>query len=188
MAPRMSGRKETPSTLQNGVRFAVYAVLSAVSAVLAAVFVFGMHGADGPEDAYFGAGRYLLAAAAILFSGGIVFYREYAKQHPAFASDAWLTIAVGVVTLVCCLILWLSYGGLQPPFALTAYMAINLRIGLLSLLPLPFTVRLFTLIPTRGNATKGFRTAVWSVSLCLAAGLIVLTVCGGLWSMLPMTA
>ncbi len=188
MAPRMSGRTETLTARQNGMRFAVYAVLTAMSAVLAAVFVFGMHSADGPEDAYFGAGRYLLIASAVLLGGGIVFYREYGKKHPAFTADTWLVTTVGAVMLVCWVALWLSYGGLQPPFVLSAYIAINLRIALLSLLPLPFAVRLFTLIPARGNATKRFRTAVWGVSLCLAVGLIALIALGGLWAMLPMTA
>lgn len=208
MAPRMSRRrkmpnartetpivrtetpnapKETPSAWQNGVRFAVYALLAAISAALSAVFVCGIHSPDGPEDGYFGGGRYLLIAALVLLGGGIVFYREYAKQHPAFRGDALLVTVTGAVLLLCFSVLWVSYGALQPPFAVNAYMAVNLRVVLLSLLPLPFTVRLFTLIPARGNATQRFRHVAWTVALLLVLGLVVLTVLGGSWAMLPLS-
>jgi hypothetical protein len=168
------------SRLAKGI---VYLLTAALLTLLAVIFQSGMHNANGPEEAYFQSVSYLFILAAVLLGIGVYSFLSYTRRKRDHRFDSLYLVIVGGITMAGAVILLVNYGGLQSPFDEAGYLAANLSMTLMSVLPLPFLARAgvlaFSSETKRGMARLILRCACG----VLAALLILLTAAGMLMRM-----
>lgn len=155
----------------------LYAVFTALVLVFSLWLQNGMHAPGRLESGYFTACMALAVAAFTVLGIGVYAMLSFRKsrkvKHPV---DAWFTAGVGLILLVTAVWVIVSYGGLSRPFDEAGYAAANGMIVILSLLPVPWLVRLFTLSFCKGEDPSTGRTVLRLLSILLVLAIPVLIV------------
>ncbi len=93
------------------------------------------------ERSYFRSSTYLLISSTVFLGTGIYSYRSYSKNHREYASDSFLLLLTGLISMIASVTAFIQFGGLETPFSESGYTAANVNILIMSVLPLPFFVR-----------------------------------------------
>ena len=149
----------------------LYAVFTAAVLAFSLWFQKQMHVSGGLEKGYFSASMALALAAFTVLGIGVYTMLSFRKSsRRKIPVDALLWAAVGFSMLVAAVAIIVSYGGLSRPFGADGYTAANLMTAILSVLPLPWMVRLLTLAFCKGQDASVSRT----VLRCVAVAFILL--------------
>lgn len=129
-------------------------------------------------SSYLGSCVRLFCVACCLLGTGVYSFIGYTRRHKEHRTDTWFLLLVGLVLLVLSVVIILRFGGIaEENFDGTANAAINLNIGLCSVLPFPFMVRTWVLAAS-SRLTTAQRTLAVIAALAAAAVYLVL-VCNG---------
>lgn len=155
----------------------LYAVFTALVFAFSLWLQNGMHAPGRLESGYFTACMALAVAAFTVLGIGVYAMLSFRKsrkvKHPV---DAWFAAGVGFVMLIVAVAVIMTYGGLESPFAQDGYIAANIMTGILSLLPVPWLIRLFTLAFCKGEDPSVARTLLRVLSVLFVLLIPVLVV------------
>ena len=132
-----------------------------------------MHTEGQLESGYFRASLALAAVAVTVMGIGVYAMLSFRKSRKVKRPvDAWFAAGIGLVLLIVAVSIIMTYGGLSRPFGEAGYTAANIMVAVLSLLPLPWMIRLLTLSFRKGETPSAQRTVLRVVSV-----LYILSVC-----------
>lgn len=157
---------------------------AAISLALMAVAVWIVTPLRVTEDivsSYLGSCVRLFLVACCLLGVAVYSFIGYTRKHKDHRGDTWFMLGVGLVVLVMSVIIILRFGGMMNEnFDETSNAAINLNIGLCSVLPLPCVVRTWVLAAS-SRLTKKQRTVAVVAALVTVAVYLVLVFNGQLF-------
>ncbi len=171
-------------TLSRFAKSLLYTGLAAVLTALSVYYQQMLHQESGPAAGYFAIHRVLFFVAVALMGVAVYSFLSYTRKQKRHRADSLMLLISGVLLMVVTIALWIGFGGVQEPFDATGYMAVNIQIAVLTVLPVPFWIRGMVLACTTHEESKGKRWAAKLASLAVAVLLVVLVAAGGMMRMM----
>mgnify|MGYP000935704329 CR=1 FL=1 len=165
-------------------RFVKAILYLAAAALLLAVSVYfqgSMRTQGGLETAYFRSCTYLYLVSFIIAGIGLYSYLSYSRKHREYAADSIFLLLFGLTLIFLSVLIIFKFGGLYSPFNNEGFIAANVNIVALSLMPLPFFIRGFTLALSKEQGKPKLKRAALILSTLIAALYIVVAVSGGIF-------
>lgn len=166
-------------------------VWAAVSLCLTAVSVWivtPLHATEEIVSAYLRSSVLLFCVACCVFGTGVYSFIGFTRRRKEHRAETWFLLAVGAVLLLLSVIIILRFGGItEGNFDSTANAAVNLNVGVCSVLPLPFAVRTWVLAATT-RFTKKQRGIALAAAVIVAVVYVALVFGGKLFFSVPYTA
>ena len=128
--------------ITKSVKAVGYAVFAVCITLIAVWTVSPLHNTVDYVKAYWRSDVLLFAMACTVLGVGVYSFFGYTRRHKAHRVDSWFFMAVGALLLILSVAVILRFGGItEENFDTTANAALNLNIGVASVVPLPFLVR-----------------------------------------------
>ncbi len=169
------------------VRTWVYGIWTTGLIGLSAWLQAQIHSSAGPETGFRHAVVALFLLAFCLVGVTLYLRMTTARERPEIKREIWLGFTVGLALLCVMVVCFVLYGNLPDTFPKEGYIAANLLIVVLSLLPLPFVVRTDVLALTT-EETPPRRRIAWCVGGVVTLAYILLIACGGMLRLLTYVA
>lgn len=170
--------------MTNYLKSWLYTVGSVVMMGLSAYYHSLLQEDAGPESGYFAVHRMMFLLAVVLMGVGVYTYLSYTRKSRKHRADSLTLTLTGLGVLIVTLIIWIGYGGVQPPFDAEGYTAVNIQIVSLALIPLPFWVRGLVLGCSDEIEERGKRRTLKIASLVVALIMLTLIITGGMMGLL----
>lgn len=171
-------------TLSRFAKSLLYTGAAAVLTVLSVYYQRMLHQKGGPAEGYFAIHRVLFFVSVVLMGIAVYSFLSYTRKQKRHRADSLMLLVTGVSLMAVTIALWIGFGGVQEPFDATGYMAVNIQITTLTVLPVPFWIRGLVLACTTHEDNKGKRLAAKLASLAVALLMAVLVAVGGMMRMM----
>lgn len=137
------------------------------------------------ETAFFHALFGCFVISCCLIGAALYAWIGYVRRVREHRADVWLCLTVGAALMVLTLVAFFRYGGLESISHEEGARAENFLMVVLSVLPLPFTVRALTLALPGPRESRTLRYTAWGLAAASVLAYVLLTVCGGLFRLVP---
>ena len=159
----------------------LWAIASILLMAVAVWIVSPLRVTDNIVSSYLGSCVRMFCIACCLLGTGVYSFIGYTRRHKEHRTDTWFLLAIGVVLMTLSVIIILRFGGMtEENFDATSNAAINLNIGLCSVLPIPLLTRTWVLAAA-SRFTKSQRAFAVIAALAAAVVYIVLVFQGQLF-------
>lgn len=159
----------------------LWAVVSLILMAVAVWIIAPLRVSQDIVSSYLGSCVRLFCVACCLLGTGVYCFIGFTRRHKEHRTDTWFLLIVGLILLVLSVIIILRFGGMmEENFDDTSNAAINLNIGLCSVLPLPFLVRTWALAAS-SRLSKAQRAVAVLAAMAAAVVYIVLVFNGSLF-------
>jgi len=149
-----------------------YAVLAVCFTVFAVWTVSPLHNAADFVTAYWRSDILLFLTACSVLGVGVYSFWAYTRRRKTHRADSWFFILTGAALLAFSVAVILRFGGItEENFDMAAGAALNLNIGAVSAIPLPFLVRGWILACTARFSHKQRTVAVIAAAIATAVYL-----------------
>lgn len=165
----------------------LFLVLTAVSFGVSVYLQLQMHKPGLLEKSYYTMNTYIFITAIALIGSGIYSIQSYTRSHREHLTDSVIFIIFGLVLLIEFVMIWIFFGGLDKTFDESAYVAVNVNIAVLSILPILFWIRAVVLAFSLQEPSRSKRVGVRLCCVILLAAMIAAMCFGGMFHMMRFT-
>jgi len=156
----------------------VFQVTGLVLLVAAELIISSMRTQGNIEAGYFRSNTYLFITSIVLLGIGVYSTGAYYKTKQEHRADMIFFLLAGILLTVTSVVIFILYGGLEAPFDSSGFVAANVNITVVSILPVPFILRGLVLSLKRAEGKNWLKVLSLALSLIAVAAFVFAIVFG----------